>query len=171
MKTVLYNESNLKKEEINKIVKRAKLILVNSNNEILLGYCNNNYQLPGGHVEKNETYEECLIRELMEETGINLNSKIDNLVLKIIYMNKDYPNKGDNTKYICNYYSIKSDLKPNLNLINLTKEEKDGNFYLRYININNVIEELESSLENCTRENVVKDTIAAINEYIKKECK
>lgn len=72
MEKIFYNEDNLEEKDINNYVGRAKMLLVNSKGECLLGYGNNAYQLPGGHLEENETYEECLIREVMEETGIQL---------------------------------------------------------------------------------------------------
>lgn len=72
MKEIIYNENNLKDSDINKVVKRAKALIINSNDEILLGYGDRNYQLPGGHLEDNETYDECLFREIKEETGINI---------------------------------------------------------------------------------------------------
>lgn len=168
MKEIIYNEYNLKDSDINKVVKRAKAIMINSNDEILLGYCNYNYQLPGGHLEDNETYEECLIREIKEETGIDmeLSKEKVNPIITIKYYNKDYPSEGINSKYLANYYYIKTDLKPNLNDIDLTENEKEGMFYLKYIHINNVIEELSQSLKTCTKENVVKDTIKVIEEFI-----
>ena len=43
------------KGDMTEVVKRVKVILRNYNNEILLGYSNNEYQFVGGHVEKNET--------------------------------------------------------------------------------------------------------------------
>ena len=44
--------------------------MINSKDEILMGYCHNTYQFPGGHLDENETLEECLIREVKEEMGI-----------------------------------------------------------------------------------------------------
>lgn len=167
MKEILYNNDNLKDEEINRVVKRAKIIIENSNNEILLCYSHNNYQLPGGHVEDNESFDECVVREVKEEVGIDIPFEKRIPFISVIYMNKDYPEVGINSKFIANYYSIKSDLKPNLSNINLTEDEKNGNFELRYINKNNIIKELSISLDTCTRVNVVKDTIEVVKEYLK----
>ncbi|MDD5178284.1 MAG: NUDIX domain-containing protein [Candidatus Nanoarchaeia archaeon] len=59
---------------------RASVILVDKN-KILLIYCFKNnkgyYVFPGGEVEKNETPQEAAVRELKEETNINV--KLDNL--------------------------------------------------------------------------------------------
>ena len=54
------------------VVTRTKGLIINSNNEITLGYFHKTYQFPGGHLENNETLEECLLREIEEETGIKL---------------------------------------------------------------------------------------------------
>lgn len=51
--------------------------------------------------------------------------------------------------------------------INLTENEKEGSFQLRYINKNDVLKQLNESLKTCTRENVVKDTIKVVKEYLK----
>jgi 8-oxo-dGTP diphosphatase len=56
----------------------ANLILVNSRNEVLLQLRDdiptipypNTWCLPGGHIEGDETAEECLSREMREEMGI-----------------------------------------------------------------------------------------------------
>ncbi len=50
----------------------AYALIVNSNSEIALVRRDNNYFLPGGGVEKDETYEQCLKRECSEELGYNI---------------------------------------------------------------------------------------------------
>ena len=84
MKKVFYNEDNLRKEDINNFIKRAKMLIINSNNEILLGYGHNTYQIIGGHVEENESYDECVIREVKEETGIELSLEKREPFLQIV---------------------------------------------------------------------------------------
>ncbi|HJD56205.1 MAG TPA: NUDIX hydrolase [Rickettsia endosymbiont of Pyrocoelia pectoralis] len=51
------------------------IILFNSKNEILLGrrissHGESTYGNPGGHLEFGETFEECVIREVLEETNL-----------------------------------------------------------------------------------------------------
>ena len=72
MKTHFYNEDNLKDTDIDESVIRCKAVIINSKNEILLGYCNGTYQFPGGHLREGESLSECLIREVKEESLILL---------------------------------------------------------------------------------------------------
>lgn len=166
MKEIIYNENNLKEDEINRVVKRAKAIIINSRDEFLLGRGENNYQLLGGHVEDDETFEKCLKREIKEESGIEIFSPIKEAFLVIKYFNKDYPEVGVNSLYIANYYIIHCDLLPDATKMHLTDGEKRGNFSLEYIQESCILKRLEESLKSCTKENVVKDTILVIREYL-----
>lgn len=49
MKKIIMNNSDLEESEITEVVTRVKGLIINSNDEILLGYLDNNYQFPGGH--------------------------------------------------------------------------------------------------------------------------
>jgi len=147
MERIIINNDNLKEEDINDFSLRVKVLLINTNNEILLGYSNNEYQFPGGHVEKGENLIEAINREIKEETGIELNiNKIEPFMCNIGYY-KDYPIVGKNKKVEIYYYEIKTDKEINLNNTKYTKEEKKGNFELRYILINNIEKELIKNSE------------------------
>ena len=89
--------------------------------------------------------------------------------LQIVYYCKDYPNEGLNSEYIINYYSINSDLKPDLEHINLTDNDKEGLFEFRYISLDKVIDELKNNLEVCKNKNTVNDTIKAIEVYLEEK--
>lgn len=167
MKEIIYNYNNLKEEDINRFVTRMKAVIVNANDEILLCYSNGHYHLPGGHLEEGETFEECLVREIKEETGIDIPKKVRKPFLSIKYMNKDYPDVGINTKAIANYYVVDFELNPDLENVHLTDEEKAGNFELRYISKDKVLDVLGECLKVCVRKGVIEDTIEAIKEYLK----
>ena len=66
----------------------ATTLVFNSNNELLLNLRSdtNNWGIPGGSKELNETLEECAIRELKEETNINVND----LELVTVLSGKEY---------------------------------------------------------------------------------
>ena len=167
MERIFYNEDNLEEKDINNYVGRAKALLVNSNDECLLAYSSNNYQLPGGHVEENETYDECLVREVMEEAGIELPLEKREPFFEIVYYCKDYPKENLNTSFTARYYEIKSDIKPEISKTKLTDGEKEGLFELRYISLGNIEKELENNLEICSNKNVVLDTLEVIKVYKK----
>lgn len=146
---IIKNINNLSELEINNIVTRVKALIINSNNQILLGHSYCEYQFPGGHVENNEKLIPALKRELLEETGLIYD--IDNITPFVLLNRyyKEYPTKEKNTKIIIYYYIIKSDEVPNLSKTHLTEEEKDGNFKLRYVPLDIVEDVLKENIESC----------------------
>ena len=89
MKEIVHNRDNLTMNDIDDQVYRSRGIIVNSKNEILLGKCCGVYQFPGGHLENNETMLECLRREVLEETGIDIGEYSEEPFFRIRYFTKD----------------------------------------------------------------------------------
>ena len=52
MKEILYNYDNLKQEDMDEVIVRTKGLIINSKDEITLGYSHKTYQFPGGHLEE-----------------------------------------------------------------------------------------------------------------------
>lgn len=160
---VIHNENKLTLNDANRVTRRAKLIVENNNDEILICHMGVKYFLIGGHIDNDESDEQCLTREVAEESGITLNFSNILPIASSNYINKDYPKNGDITYTNTNYYAIKYDLVPNIEMQNLTEEEKKENFKLMYIPKNEVINFLENTKEiNAT----LSDTIMAIKVYL-----
>lgn len=138
MKKFINNTNNLKETDINEVVRRVKVLLINSKNELLLGYSHNEYQFPGGHVEEKETLVDAVNREIEEEIGVNINAtNIEPFACSIGYW-KDWPEVGKNRKTEVYYYEIFSDIKPNLNNVSYTDHEKDGKFRLEHVPLDKI---------------------------------
>ena len=153
MKQLITNNYNLTDSDMTEVVKRVKVLLVNSNNDVLLGYSYNNYQFPGGHVEENETLVQAVNREVLEETGIELNiTNIEPFACAIGYY-KDWPAEGKNRKIEIYYYEVKTNEEPNLENTEYTENEKNGNFELRYIPLSDVENVLKTNAEEYGDEN------------------
>ena len=160
---VIHNEDNLTLNDPNKVTLRAKLIVENNNDEILICHMGVKYFLIGGHIDNDESDEQCLTREVAEESGVTLDFSNILPIASSNYINKDYHQNGDFTYTNTNYYAIKYDLVPNIEMQNLTEEEKKENFKLMYIPKNEVINFLENTKEiNAT----LSDTIMAIKVYL-----
>lgn len=78
-------------QERQKIVPASYLVLI-KNGKILLqrrfntGYEDGKYSMVAGHVDKGETFTQCLIREVKEEAGIMLSSD-DSKVVHVMHRN------------------------------------------------------------------------------------
>lgn len=161
MKEMFYNDDKLLDSDIDETVVRVKAIIINRNNDILMGYCDGTYQFPGGHLEDGESLIEGLRREISEETGICLDKKeILNPFMMIRYYTKNYRNKGINRENKIYYYLIRSDVEPVINNMSLDDYEKEHNYMLKRVNLNNI----ESELERTVNDN-------SINEILYKEIK
>ena len=160
---VIHNKDNLTLNDANKVTLRAKLIVENNNDEILICHMGVKYFLIGGHIDNDESDEQCLTREVAEESGVTLDFSNILPIASSNYINKDYHQNGDFTYTNTNYYAIKYDLVPNIEMQNLTEEEKKENFKLMYIPKNEVINFLENTKEINA---ILSDTIMAIKVYL-----
>lgn len=166
MKKIIVNRDNLKDEEMTDIVKKVKVLLINSKNELMLGYSHNDYQFPGGTNEIGEELIDTVNREIEEETGIKLNNR--NLLPFACSFGyyKDWPEVGRNKKIEIYYYEIKTDLLPNLKNTKYTENEKCGNFELRYIPLEKVEEELiRNSAEFGDKKGIAKEMLELLKVY------
>ena len=167
MKEIIYNYDNITEDEIDRKVKRTKIILENNEGNILIVKEFDAYQLPGGHLEPGEDYNTALVREIKEEAGIDIEYKERTPILKIRYLKKNFPIKNENTEFIGYYYADKLEQQPDLNKLNLTFMEQNSNFELGYIHKDFIIKELENNLAITEYKNTVSDTLEAIREYLK----
>lgn len=169
MINIVTNKNNLLETDITEVVKRVKVLIVNSKNEILLGYSRNNYQFPGGHVEEGETLIQTVNREVQEETGINLSiMNLEPFACALGYY-KDWPEEGKNRKIEIYYYEIKTDEKPNLECTKYTDNEKEGNFELRYIPLSDVEDVLRKNAEEYGDKRGIAREMIELLEIYKKE--
>lgn len=107
-------------------MKRYSGIIVRNEDKYLL--CKRNYEgnlpgvwsVPGGHMEDNETPEECARREFFEETNYKINSRL-NLVGFIEHINNEDEMKGLMYVY---FYDSDEEIDPDL------KNAQDGDEHL-----------------------------------------
>ena len=168
MKEIIINNDNLKEEDMTEVVKRVKIMLINSASEVLLGYSHNNYQFIGGHVEEGESLINCVNREIKEETGIKLNLTEEDAkpfaINKGYY--KDWPEVGKNRKIEIYYYEVKCDEKPNLDNTEYTEHEKSGDFKLEYVSLANIEEVLQNNAnEYGDKHGIAKEMLELIKYY------
>lgn len=167
MKEIILKDSAIDINDIDEEVVRVKALIINSKNEILLGYFNNNYQFPGGHLEEGETVEECLIREIKEETGMVMKKELLKLFMIINHLSKNYFNTGKNRCNKMIYYIVNTDQNINLNNTNYTKEEKDGDYKLYYVPLSNVEDLLIDHSNNYPKfKGIAYEMLEVINTYI-----
>lgn len=154
MKKIFINDDNLEIEDLDYEVIRVKGLVVNSRDEVLIAFNNNTYQFPGGHVELEEDKEMALIREIKEETGIGIKS-VSGPFMEIVTYAKKYFGSDKN---VCNrifYYRVLSDDTPNLEETNYDELEKQSEFGLFYV----YIDDLEHFLHNCLKNGTIDESI------------
>ena len=166
MKEIIYNYDDVSDNEVNRIVRRAKALIVNDKEEIMFAIMNNNYFLIGGHVDSDESDYDCLKREIKEEIGLDVEIEPIKPFLRIKYLNKDYPSDGINTMSVANYYVLRKNLVPDNSNVTLTSDEVKGKFHTVNISVIDAINTLVNSMDSCSKTSPVLDTIEAVKEYI-----
>lgn len=166
MNEIIFNHDNLEEKDIDEIVVRTKGLIINDKDEITLGYSHKTYQFPGGHLEDGESLEECLKREIKEETGIEIdNTKLTPFV-KISYYTKNYRDSGKNRKNEIYYYIIKTNKVFDMEKANLDEWEQEGNYIVKVIPLKDVKKVLTDSIpDNPMNEIIVEEMLNVLDEY------
>lgn len=169
MKEIIYNYDGLLDSDITETVVRTKALIINDDN-LVIGNENNVYQFPGGHLKDDESFHDCLIREIKEETGINvLDSQIKGPFMKVTYLNKDWPKKGINRKSEIYYYIVLTKEKPDLTKTNYTESEKKKNFKIESLKLEDAVNIINKNIQTNDMNKIISpDMISAIYEYLNK---
>ena len=139
MRTIIINENNLTAKDIEAISNKVRAVLLDDDKLLVANY-GGVYLFPGGSIEKGETKEQAIVRELKEETGIKYSIKELDELFTLKYYQKDYPLRHDTLKnrllithfYLGNYKGI------NKYKLNRTSREIRDGFYLKLVNINDI---------------------------------
>ena len=168
MKEVIYNYDNLTTADIDEEVIRVKGIIINDNDEITLGYCNEKYQFPGGHLNSGESLEEGLLREIEEETGITVTPAGYKPFEKITHYSKNYRGTDKNRKNEIYYYIVKTNEMYDMDKTKLDDYEKERGYYAQRIPLKDVEQVLIDSIkEDGSNKVIVEEMLDAIKEYKK----
>ncbi len=165
MKQIIFNDNNLTENDIELKVVRVKALMINSNGKILLAHNNNTYQFPGGHTEENEDKKDCLIREVMEETGIELEVNEDPFLCITTYDN-NYFGSGKKVLNSIYYYRTFTDSLPDFSKTHYDELELATDFNLYYINFNTLDNFLKNAIEDGSIDvNIAKEMIRVVDVY------
>ena len=140
MDTITINDHNLKDKDISVTSNKVRAVLL-SQNKVLVSNYSGVVLFPGGKIDKGETEEEAIIRELQEETGIIYDINQLDKVSMVKYYQANYPTR--NSKTVNRLMTIKSYLGKyngiNINKTKRTKSEIEGNFKLELVNIDDLL--------------------------------
>ena len=166
MKEIIHNHHHLEEKDITETTTRMKVLLL-KDDSIYIGNTDNIYQFIGGHLEENESFQDCLKREILEETGIEVDSsKIKDPFMKVTFLSKDHPEKGKNRKAEIFYYAISVEEEPNLDKTHYTEHEKAKNFKIEKFKMTEVIDKIKENIPKHNQNKVISpDMISAIKEY------
>lgn len=165
MKQVFINNNNLSINDLDYEVIRVKGIVINHKNEVLLEHNNNTFQFPGGHLEDSEDMESALLREIKEETGIDIDD-ITGPFMQIKSYVKNYFSGGKNVCSKIYYYRLYTDKLPNLDETKYDELEQQTDFGLYYV----PLEDLEKFLQECLangdiNKEICNEMLLALEEY------
>lgn len=164
---LIINNDGLKNNEIDEFGQKARAILTDDNNNILVANYGGVYLLPGGKIDDNETPIQALIRELEEETGTNYNEHDFAFLTTIQSFQKNYPKRDGslhNRLVETHYFQgrLKRTIPDNQQLTD--KEQKD-NFKLRLMSLDELTNVVANSNSNNPRSKYFIQELLLITNY------
>lgn len=171
MKQIEFNEDKITMSDIDKVTNKVRGIVLNTdNNQILLVNYAGLFMLPGGKVDEGESDYEALKREIVEESGI----EIDEEVYPFLQINSYDKNYYDRKSGVINrltrtlFYIIETTKEIDDSKKVLTESEKKKKHTISYVDLDsleNLVENNETN--NSKRKQFDREILTVINEYKK----
>lgn len=111
------------------IVKKGDMILVVNQKKYDIT------TFPGGGLEKDETIEECCIREVLEETGIKVKVLEERIRVKEYFVDSVWTN----IYFVCEFVE-------DTGQTNLVKEEIETGLYTKWVTLDELMDTLENNM-------------------------
>ena len=131
------------------IYKNDLLLMVKSNK--------GDYKLPGGGLEKGEEHKNTVIREVLEETGYNVNN-VREYLGEVIERHKDTFEEGSYFEMISHYYFCEID--DIIGVQKLDDYEKELDFKVEWVSIDRAIK---------NNEGLLNKNLEGMNDWIERE--
>lgn len=151
-------------------VNKVRAVIINDKGKCLLVRYAGLYMLPGGRVDEGETELEALKREILEESGIEIN--VDNLepYLEIEEYNKNYYTRKQNREInrITNtkFYLVYTDQDVNNDKKRLTESEKIKGHSVEFQNLSIIKYLVETSkTDNNKKSRFDREILTALKEF------
>lgn len=165
MKQIFINDDNLRVDELDDTVIRVKAMIINSQGEILLAHNNGTYQFPGGHKEDDEDMEDTLIREIKEETGIEIED-VGGPFVQIVTYDSNYFGTGRKMCSKIYYFIINTDEMPDYQKTNYDELELQSEFNLVYTDVSTFSSFLdEAVIDGMMDPNICREMKIVAEEY------
>jgi ADP-ribose pyrophosphatase YjhB (NUDIX family) len=146
MNTIVINDNNLNENDVHKYGNKVRAILL-SKDKILVANYGGVVLLPGGSIDIDETIDDAIIRELLEETGYMYDLKELEQVFTIKHYQYNYPTRYDEVvnRLLTTHYYFGHFNEININNIRRTEKENKDNFSLHLIDIDDLLLQNEDS--------------------------
>ena len=121
------------------LIEAAGGLVYNNENQLLMIFRNNKWDLPKGKLEQNENIKECAIREVQEECGVSGLSIVNSL--NNTY--HTYEIKGEKILKCTYWFEMKTNFKGNL-----IPQTEEGITNVVWVDKQDIAEKLENSFGN-----------------------
>lgn len=137
MATLIINKHNLRIDEVQSFQTKARAILVDKTNRILVANYGGVILLPGGSVDDKETIMQAVIRELQEEIGVEYTQEELKFLTNVKYFQKNYPKRNGTfqNRLVETYYFVGEFKGVSDTSKTLTAKEKKDKFQLELIEL------------------------------------
>ena len=167
---ILINDENLRYNDISEFREKARAILFDEQNNILVANYGGTLMLPGGSLIDREQPYETLIRELKEETGIDYEVTELEYYNSVEHYQKNYKKRNGEIKnrLIRTHYFMGSYKGVNASFQNLSESEKKADFRLELLPLDMIEERILTSDDtNPRKESFDRELLALLKSFNK----